>query len=158
VRSRPAVRAAAAVVALGTASCGGSLSPSQIRGERSQLTVARGRWAAQGPDSYRYRFQYLCFCPTSQIAPVEIQVRLGRVVAVLDPASGRPALPDARRPAPTVEDLFAVIDEAIARPVDWIDVQYEPVLGYPMVIRVDPNTRTTDEEISYFAGSLTPLP
>jgi hypothetical protein len=89
---------------------------------------------------------------------VEIQVRGGRVVAVLDPGTGRPVAPDANRPTPTVDGLFAVIENAIARPVDWIDVQYEPVLGYPMVIRVDPNARTTDEEISYFANNLTALP
>ena len=145
-------------LALAGSACDGSLSPSQIRGQRAELTVARGRWASQGPQSYRYRFQYLCFCPATLVTPVEIQVRSGRVVAVLDPATGRPVALEPGRPTPTVEDLFAVVEQAIARPVDWLDVQYDLVLGYPAVIRVDPNTRTIDEETSYFAGSLTALP
>ena len=144
--------------ALGVAGCGGSLSPSQIRGQRAELSVARRRWAQQGPPSYRYRFQYLCFCPSSLATPVEIQVRGGTVVAVLDPVTGRPVPSDARRPTPTVEGLFAVVEDAIERRVDWIDVQYDLVMGYPAVIRVDPNTRAIDEEYSYFAGSLTALP
>jgi hypothetical protein len=79
-------------------------------------------------------------------------------VAVLDPDSGRPVAAAPGRPTPTVEELFAVVERAIAGPVDWFDVQYDRVLGYPVVIRLDPNTRTADEESSYFAGSLTAIP
>lgn len=163
MRARPPLRAVvgallAAAAAVAVASCDGSLSPSQIRGQRAELTVARRRWTTQGPASYRYRFQYLCFCPATLAAAVEIHVRDGRVTAVLDPSSGRPAAPAAGRPTPTVEDLFAVVEAAIERPVDWLDVQYDLVLGYPAVIRLDPDTRTIDEETSYFAGSLTALP
>jgi hypothetical protein len=156
----PAVRLGAflgALVVLSGGGCSNSLSPGELRGERSELNVARRRWAAQGPASYRYRFQYLCFCPGSLVTPVEIQVRQGDVVAVLDPATGRPAPAAAGRPTPTVEDLFAIVESALDRDVDWVDVQYDLVLGYPAVIRVDPNSRTVDEEQSYFAGSLTRL-
>jgi uncharacterized protein DUF6174 len=155
-----APRSLAAVVGFAcllAGACRSNLSPSELRGERSELNVARRRWAAQGPASYRYRFQFLCFCPGSLAAPVEIQVRQGGVVAVLDPASGRPAPATPGRPTPTVEDLFAVVESALDRDVDWIDVQYDLVLGYPAVIRVDPSARTADEEQSYFAGSLTAM-
>jgi hypothetical protein len=151
----------AAALALANAiaggSCRGNLSPSEMRGERSALNVARGRWSARGPVNYRYRFQYLCFCAGSLLTAVEIQVRAGRVVAVLEPATGRPAPAAPGRPSPTVEDLFAVVQSSLDRGVDWIDVQYDPVLGYPAVIRIDPDTRAADEEQSYFAGSLTPM-
>lgn len=151
---------AAAVVlanAIAGGSCRGNLSPSQVRGQRSELNVARGHWSARGPVNYRYRFQYLCFCAGSLLTAVEIQVRAGRVVAVLEPATGRPAPAAPGRPTPTVEELFAVVQSALDRDVDWIDVQYDPVLGYPAVIRIDPDTRSVDEEQSYFAGSLTPM-
>ena len=136
-------------------SCRGNLSPSEVRGQRSELNVARGRWSANGPVNYRYRFQYLCFCAGSLLTPVEIQVRAGRVVAVLEPATGRPAPAAPGRPSPTVEDLFAVVQSALDGGVDWIDVQYDLVLGYPAVVRIDPDTRAVDEEQSYFAGNLT---
>jgi hypothetical protein len=151
------VRAVLAAGALAAAACDGSLSPSALRATRSELNVARRRWTAQGPRSYRYRFQYLCFCPASLVTPVEIEVRDGRVAAVIDPASGRPAAPAPGRPSPTVEDLFAIVESALDRDVDWLDVQYDIVLGYPAVIRVDPNTRAVDEEQSYFAGGLRSL-
>lgn len=139
------------------AACSGALSPGQIRGERAELNVARGRWASRGPANYRYRFQYLCFCPASLVTPVEIHVRAGRVVAAFDPATGQPTPPVPGRPTPTVGELFGIVESALDRDVDWIDVQYDPVLGYPAVIRIDANTRTVDEEQSYFAGSLTRL-
>lgn len=145
------------LIALGGPACTGSLTPSQLRGERAELNVGRGRWTARGPASYRYRFQYLCFCPASLVTAVEIQVRDDRVVAVLDPDTGRPAPTVSGRPLPTVNELFAVVESALDRDVDWIDVQYDPILGYPAVIRIDPNSRTVDEEQSYFAGSLTRL-
>lgn len=151
-----AARPLAAVVSLAVlaGACYGNLSPSELRGRRSELNVARGRWSSRGPASYRYQFQYLCFCPASLVTPVEIQVREGRVTAVLDPATGKPAPAAPGRPSPTVEDLFAVVQQALDRDVDWMDVQYDPVLGYPAVIRIDPDTRMADEEQSYFAGSL----
>jgi hypothetical protein len=139
------------------AACSGALSPGQIRGERAELNLARGRWASRGPANYRYRFQYLCFCPASLVTAVEIHVRAGRVVAVLDPATGQPTPPVPGRPTPTVGELFGIVESALDRDVDWIDVQYDPLLGYPAVIRIDANTRTVDEEQSYFAGSLTRL-
>jgi hypothetical protein len=140
--------------AVAAAACDGSLSPSALRGTRSELNVARRRWQAQGPVSYRYRFQYLCFCAGSLVTPVEIEVRNGRVAAVTDPSSGRPATQAPGRPTPTVEDLFAIVESALDREVDWLDVQYDVVFGYPAVIRVDPDTRAIDEEQSYFAGGL----
>ena len=145
----------ALAAAMGAAGCTGALTPSQARGERSELNVGRGRWATRGFADYRYRFQYLCFCPASLVTAVEIQVRGGQVVAVLDPATGRPAPAAPGRPTPTVTELFGIVESALDRGVDWIDVQYDPVLGYPAVIRIDANTRTVDEEQSYFAGSLT---
>lgn len=148
----PAVLALAPAVFAGA--CDGSLSPSQLRATRSELNVARRRWAAQGPASYRYRFQYLCFCPASLVTPVEIEVRDGLVAAVVEPATGRPAPAAPGRPTPTVEDLFAVVESALDGDVDWLDVQYDLVFGYPAVIRVDPDARAVDEERSYFAGGL----
>jgi hypothetical protein len=145
--------AAALATALGSG-CSGGLSPSELRGERAELNVARSRWASRGPGSYRYQFQYLCFCSASLVTPVEIEVRGGRVAAVTDPASGRPAAPAAGRPTPTVEELFAVVEAALDRDVDWMDVQYDLVLGYPTVIRIDANRQSIDEEQSYFAGGL----
>jgi hypothetical protein len=47
-----------------------------------------------------------------------------------------------------------VVETALDGDVDWLDVQYDLVLGYPAVIRVDPDARAVDEERSYFAGGL----
>jgi hypothetical protein len=157
-RRAPLLLALMAPALLFAGACDGSLSPSQLRGTRSELNVARRRWQAQGPASYRYRFQYLCFCPVSLVTPVEIEVRDGRVTAVVEPQTGRPVPEAAGRPTPTVEDLFAVVEDALDGGVDWLDVQYDIVLGYPAVIRVDPDARVVDEERSYFAGGLRALP
>ena len=153
-RARALRLAAVVCLAVLPGACRGNLSPSELRGRRSEFNVARTRWSARGPANYRYQFQYLCFCPASLVTPVEIQVREGRVMAVLDPSTGRPAPAAPGRPTPTVEELFAVVQQALDRDVDWMDVQYDPVLGYPAVIRIDPDTRMADEEQSYFAGSL----
>jgi hypothetical protein len=148
---------AAALAAVLLAGCRGNLSPSELRGERSELNVARGRWTSRGPGNYRYQFQYLCFCPASLVTPVQIEVRAGRVAAVTDPVTGRPATPATGRPTPTVEELFEIVETALDGGVDWMDVQYDLVLGYPAVIRIDPNSRSVDEEQSYFAGGLRPV-
>jgi hypothetical protein len=147
----PALLAAAALAS----GCGGLFSASELRARHAELIAARQKWTAHGIASYRYRFQYLCFCPASLIQPIEITVRGGRLSAVVDPLTGRPAPEVAGQPRPTVDELFGFVESAIDRRVDRLTVAYDPVLGYPTLIRVDPRLDAVDEEQSYYASGLT---
>ena len=127
-------------------------SPSD--GQRDALEEAEQTWRSQGVTSYEFRVQRICFCiPTG---PLLVQVRDGRPVSVTNADSGEPATPDASMPL-TVEALFAVVDDAIDRDAQRLDVDYDDTFGYPRTIDIDYNFGIADEEIFYQASDLRPL-
>src|SRR5258706_8471868 len=54
----------------------------------SSLSANQARWTAAGLRSYRYRFQWVCFCVTEYVRTVDITVDRGRIVSVVDAATG----------------------------------------------------------------------
>lgn len=49
----------------------------------------------------------------------------------------------------TVEDMFALISDAIKNNAETITVEYDDELGYPTSVRIDQAAIMADEEISY---------
>jgi len=56
-----------------------------------------------------------------------------------------------------VDELFAVILDAIAQGADELGVEYDPLLGYPRLIAIDPDRQTVDEEVTYRTANLIDL-
>ncbi|MGH7616815.1 MAG: DUF6174 domain-containing protein, partial [Gemmatimonadaceae bacterium] len=55
---------------------------------------------------------------------------------------------------PTIKDLFDIIDQEIARPASQLEVTYDPALGYPTQIIVDPIANAVDDEFTYTVSSV----
>lgn len=100
---------------------------------RSELNVARDRWASAHLTNYRFHYTTSGFVPREDL---QIVVRDGRVAA----ASGRPAFapPGTNRNlttaeleyVPTVESLFERIDRSLDG-LSEVSVTYDAALGYP---------------------------
>ena len=58
----------------------------------------------------------------------------------------------------TVERLFQVIQIAILRSADTVRVTFQPELGYPIEIGLNPSSRQVDDEIEYQITGFTVLP
>lgn len=58
----------------------------------------------------------------------------------------------------TVERLFQVIQNAILRRADNVRVVFQPELGYPIEIGINPSNRQVDDEIEYQITNFTVLP
>lgn len=97
-----------------------------------RLTEARARWQEAGLRRYRYRLRRLCFCPPSRARTVIVR--------------------DGREPK-----LFRVVGRAIRGRVSRLDVQYGKT-GFPRTVSVDPSAFVFDEEQTYRASRLRPLP
>ncbi len=98
-------------------------------GALEELAAARARWAAAGLQTYTYRFLDDCG-ECDQLPEQTAVVWDGRVV---DPR-GRTA---------SVEDAFALIEQAITSGLD-IEVAYDPQLGYPAEMWIDREARAYD--------------
>ena len=116
----------AAVVLLSGAACNsGSTAPA------SQLASARARWARVGPASYTYTIARSCECTAEMSGPVIVSVRNGVVESRQYTQTGASVTSEYANAFPTVEGLFALVDEAIRNGTKPLTVQYDPTLGYP---------------------------
>ncbi len=103
--------------------------------QNEKLTEARTHWDRQDVASYSYILELECFCaPASQLRPVLATVQNGAVTSVLywdeNPAKRTPAPADVFAPYDTVEELFDVVEEAIRRDADVLQVGYDPSTAF----------------------------
>jgi hypothetical protein len=123
---------------------------------REDLSDARALWAAQAITRHEFRFARSCECLPEETRLYRIRVTDGAVVEVRDAATGNPA--PSSYAAPTVEELFALVQDAVDRGAARIEAQYDSVLGYPTRISVDYDLQVADEELMLRAEALASLP
>jgi hypothetical protein len=124
--------------------CG--LDPFGPSGATDELRAARAEWERQGISSYRYTVRRSCECLPEATAPARVEVRDGRTVSVVAATSVSQVRPEAFGEYDTVEELFAVIEEAIARDPYRFTARYDERLGYPLGYSVDFDREYVDDE------------
>jgi len=113
------------------------------------LTANRLKWDTQSIHSYRYTIQFLCFCSTGG-DPVTIEVANDRTIAVTT-TNGLPVTyPDNWERYNTIPKVFDSLQKLIDKPSNGkINVQYDPLLGYPTDADLDPIKNAIDDEIRF---------
>ena len=97
---------------------------------QADLDQHRALWQANHPARYRFTLHTSMFCAPGHCPPSEtVTVTYGYV-------SGW-----------TVEKLFGRIQDAIDQNYYTVDATYHPQLGYPMMVRTDPNPLISDQSI-----------
>ncbi|MCG8466882.1 MAG: DUF6174 domain-containing protein [Gemmatimonadetes bacterium] len=145
-------RALLVVALVGTAGCGDG--PTAL--STSTLDSARARWLSSGIRDYDFEYRQQCECGSAFSDAAIVEVRQGRVAAVRYRDSGQPAAATDRGLFPTVDDLFARIEDAIRRNAASLTVTYDTRWGYPTRIDIDYDVQVADDEISIDASALTP--
>lgn len=139
-----------AVLLLTALGCSSSLAP-----ERDDLDEASARWEAEGPADYRYEYRRVCFClPLHAL----VEVRDGEVVAATDLETDAEVPPEELASFPTVDELFATLEEWITRRPHEMRVTYDAELGYPRSAFFDFQFNVADEEQGFDATGLEALP
>lgn len=117
----------------------------------------RAAWEAAGLRDYRYEHRRSCECPPETTQLVQIEVRDGTVQAVVFAGTGEPVSSELVSAFPTVDELFDLIDDAIRRNADLLEVTYDGALGYPKTLRIDYRREVADDEMEIEASNLEPL-
>ncbi|WP_420130013.1 DUF6174 domain-containing protein [Longimicrobium sp.] len=130
--------------------------------QRDKLNQARTQWDSKNVSSYTYILELQCFCaPASQLEPVLVTVQNGAVTSLQywdeDPDDRTPAPASIFGPYDTVEELFALIAEAISQDADVLQVGYDQEYGFPNVVNVDYQVGG-DEQVLVFVSQFTPTP
>ena len=140
------VRAVAAAAFVALAACGDDLTgPARS----ADLDIARQRWSAARPAEYAYTLRRSCFCGPEVTRPVQVTVRNGTVVELRYADTGAPVDQRWAPLFPSIDGLFAIIDDAVARRAERLDLEFDATLGHPLKIDIDYSTRLADEEITY---------
>ena len=116
---------------------------------RSELERQRAKWAQRHVTSYRLTYRRDCFCGTEFTTPTNIEVRAGDITTANYADRNEPIPGYVQAGLPTVEALFAIIDDAIDRSADLIEVTYDPLLGYPRKIGIDYRFDRADDEVTH---------
>ena len=128
--------------------------------QRQNLQQARTKWDSKDVASYSYILELQCFCaPASELRPVLVTVNNGAVVSLQYWSEN----PNARPPAPasifgpydTVEELFDLVDDAIDRDADVLQVGYNSEYGFPEAVNVDYQAGGS-EQLLFFVTQFTP--
>jgi hypothetical protein len=121
---------------------------------RAQLAAAQRLWRSQGFDSYGYNYQNVCFCLES--GPVRITVLRGRKASI-QTEDGQAVEPDHFGRYRTVEEAFALIEDAFARNAAQVRAEYDPRFGHPVDVFIDYSLQMADEEQGLQISGLVPL-
>jgi len=150
----PRVLAVSLFICLVSAACGGGSSPSTIpydgpmtvpyngpaisppppapaTGPQAELDRERALWDRQEIVNYRFTLQRTIFGPPPFTDPVVVQVRGGQVASQVYELTGLPVNPKDASWWPPIIGLFEILQDALDRNADQIDVTYDPGLGYP---------------------------
>ena len=123
-------------------------------GRRAELGRQRAKWASQQITSYNLVYRRDCFCGVEFTTPTYIEVRSGDIATARYAESDAPIPLWVQDRLPTVEALFDVIDDAIDREVDLLEVVYDPARGYPRSIAIDYRFSTADDEVTHVVSGL----
>lgn len=121
--------------------------------QNQNLAQARTLWDRKDVASYSYVLELQCFCaPASQLEPVRVTVQNGAVASVRYVETNATAPSDIFGPYDTVEELFDLIQDAIDRDADLLQVGYDATYGFPHTINVDYESGGTDQLLLFVTG------
>lgn len=152
---RASLGAALALALLGAGGCTDPSGPG--RGDALALARARARWRDHQLTAYSYDFRRSCYCLETTTAPVRLVVVGGDVteVAALEAPEGWQVQPSLDpKYYPTVDELFAVVEEAIRARVAHLEVEYDETFGYPRRVEIDRGADYVDDEPWLWAADL----
>ena len=116
----------------------------------SEVEQNRRQWERLGIDAYAYDLTIVCFC--AHVAPVRVQVRADTVFSATNPETGETVEEPYR--TRTIDELFDVVEDAVAQQADRLEVEYDEAFGYPARIYVDYRFNLADEEMTFVAENL----
>ncbi len=116
---------------------------------RSELERQRAKWSQRHVTSYRLTYRRACFCGNEFTSLTDIEVRSGDIAVARYTERDDPIPAYVQAGLPTVASLFAIIEDAIDRNADVLDVTYDPAFGYPRWIAIDHRFNVADDEVTH---------
>ena len=104
------------------------------------------KWRANGSENYRFNFQCSCFCLRDDTREAVVEVAQGAIFVATYADDGAAVDADLNDRYDTVDELFALLEEAVVSGAVQIDAEFDPILGWPVSLYIDQDRRIADEE------------
>ena len=140
----------------------GSATGSNQAANEAEYDIAVKKWQANAPAHYEIVYQQTCECSTDLQRPTRVTVRRTNgqdvIEAVADAATTpRPVTDERRQAAKSVDGLLVIVNQGLSLNPQDARVTYDPTLGYPLSINIDP-TSVPGDEIVFKVTSFVTLP
>jgi hypothetical protein len=121
---------------------------------QANLFRAQSRWDRAGVSAYTYTFETMCFCPEEIRTATDVQVLDAEIIdlSFVDPKFVD-EVPFQER-FKTIDELLALVQDAIDRSAASIRAEFHPELGYPVDVFIDYEAMMADEEFGFLVGDL----
>lgn len=154
--------AVALLLAVAAAGCDNPFDNDQF--QREELARARALWSREGGPSYTFTLELQCYCAAgTSLAPVAVTVKNGQPVSRIyakklpaDPSIAASA--EVFGPYDTVDELFKVIENAIDRDANVLQVGYNDEKGFPEIINLAVKGGTANDQRIVFISDLALTP
>jgi hypothetical protein len=120
----------------------------------ADLKIHQKLWQSQKINHYEYIYNMICFCPPPANTPTKVFVKNKQVISVANPDTGEQIKNANLDFYKSIDQLFEVIQDAVKRNADEIQITYDSQLGYPTKIFIDYIKLAADDEVSYSATNL----
>jgi hypothetical protein len=114
-----------------------------------EIAANRALWEANGPSSYVYDVERLCFCGVEALGPVRVVVENGVAVGRTYVATGEVVPASFADLFPSVDGLFEVLTDAVQRGAADVRVTWGSGNGLPLDFFIDYSVNIADEEQGY---------
>lgn len=121
---------------------------------QAQLDAQQASWAENGTSTYTMRIERHCECADQY--DTELEVVTGEIVSGIHAFSGDPLTQEELDAQLALEDLFAVVQDALDRRVLAVSVQYNQDFGYVQRLFVDYDARTVSDDVEFIVTEYTP--
>jgi hypothetical protein len=125
-------------------------------GDREALERNLRMWSRNAPAQYHFVLERMCFCPLEIVSAVEIGVANGVVVSRTYVQSGQPVTAQYASLFPAMEGVFDLIEDALDRGADRIEVSYDSRYGHPTEASFDYILNAVDDELAFRVRAFTP--
>jgi Family of unknown function (DUF6174) len=122
-------------------------------------STAVALWNAKKPAGDRYVMvqRIVCFCVTSNTA-YRVTVAGTTITSVVNDRTDAPLPATEWGNFRTVAQLFEAVRTATLRPGTLKLVEYDPTLGFPRTVSLDPILTAADDEVSYVTSGISAAP
>ena len=107
-----------------------------VPNELVSLQSAKSKWSSNSGQYYTIQSQRICECLSEVSAQMNISVLDNSLLSAVDIVSDEVISQEIQEEIPTVEDIFSLIEKAIADGIS-IDVTYNEEYGYPEMTKID---------------------